>query len=236
MEPGLDWNFWLGPAVVRPYNSSLSPRGIHTYFPIWRAYSEFGGGMVTDWGAHHIDIAQWALGMDDSGPIEVLPPKEENAKRGAKLIYSNGVEVIHKNAAFGVNIFGTEGEIRVDREKFCFIRNGETIAKFTKPEDGGTLSSKLMMVEREYLKDAKIRLYKVDTTHVDDFLEAVSSRKKPITNEQIGSRSAICCHLMNLAYHHRQAIKWDPVKCEFADNTGSPDWLIGSRRDYRNQK
>ena len=108
MEPGLDWNLWVGPAPMRPYNSVLSPRGVHKHFPNWRGYREFGGGMVTDWGAHHLDIAQWGLGMDDSGPVEVLPPEKPDAKRGAKLVYANGVTVEHKDG-FGVHFFGTEG-------------------------------------------------------------------------------------------------------------------------------
>ncbi|NIA14472.1 MAG: Gfo/Idh/MocA family oxidoreductase, partial [Nitrospiraceae bacterium] len=59
MEPGLDWNMWIGPGPMRPYNSVLSPRGLHDHFPNWRSYKEYGGGMVCDWGAHHLDIAQW---------------------------------------------------------------------------------------------------------------------------------------------------------------------------------
>src|SRR5438046_136803 len=66
-EPGLDWNMWLGPAPLRPYHSELSPRGVHKHFPNWRLYREYGGGMVTDWGAHHFDIAQRGLGMDEGG-------------------------------------------------------------------------------------------------------------------------------------------------------------------------
>ena len=61
MEPGLDWNLWCGPGPLRPYNSVLSPRGNHDHFPDWRSYKEYGGGMVCDWGAHHLDIAQWGL-------------------------------------------------------------------------------------------------------------------------------------------------------------------------------
>jgi predicted dehydrogenase len=80
---------------VRPYHSVLSPRGVHNHYPNWRTYREYGGGMVTDWGAHHLDIAQWGLGMDDSGPVEVRPPEEPDAKRGAVLVYANGVTVIH---------------------------------------------------------------------------------------------------------------------------------------------
>ena len=75
-EPGLDWDLWCGPAPLRGYSSVLSPRGIHNHFPAWRNYMEYGGGMVTDWGAHHIDIAQWGLGTDDSGPVEARPPED----------------------------------------------------------------------------------------------------------------------------------------------------------------
>ena len=76
MEPGLDWDMWLGPAPLRGYNSILSPRGVHQHFPDWRNYREYSGGMMTDWGAHHFDIAQWGLGMDESGPVEIIPPED----------------------------------------------------------------------------------------------------------------------------------------------------------------
>src|SRR5208282_1541909 len=62
-EPGLDWDLWLGPAPKRPYNSKLSPRGMHAHFPEWRSYREYAGGGHSDMGAHHYDIAQWCLGM-----------------------------------------------------------------------------------------------------------------------------------------------------------------------------
>ena len=77
--------------------------------------------MVTDWGAHHIDIAQWGLGMDDSGPVEMLPPKHPGDKRGAMLVYANGVAVEHKDG-FGVDFFGSEGEVQVNRGTFAFRR------------------------------------------------------------------------------------------------------------------
>lgn len=232
MEPGLDWNLWIGPAPMRPYNSVLSPRGLHNHFPDWRKYREYGGGMVTDWGAHHLDIAQWALGMDESGPVEIVPPADRNAKRGAKLIYANGVEVIHKNG-FGVHMFGTDGEIMVHRGRFWFIQDDKTIAKFTKREDGSSLEREIRRVERDFLKDANVKLYNVKDNHIGDFVECTQTRKKPITHEGVGSRSAICCHLMNLAYYHGQTIKWDPKKCEFAKGTGNPDWLDRDRRDYK---
>jgi len=94
-EPGLDWDMWLGPAPKRGYHSELSPRGVHKHFPNWRNYREYGGGGVTDWGAHHFDIAQWGLGMDESGPNEIIPPPDwQKAQNGVRLLYADGVEVL----------------------------------------------------------------------------------------------------------------------------------------------
>ena len=115
-EPGLDWNRWLGPAPIRPYNSILSPRGVHKHFPEWRSYQEYGGGGVSDWGAHHFDIAQWAFGFDETGPIEIVAG-EPNAKQGVRLHYANGVEVTHV-AGNDVTFYGDQGKILVNRGKF----------------------------------------------------------------------------------------------------------------------
>jgi len=228
MEPGLDWNMWVGPAPMRPYNSTLSPRGMHNHFPHWRNYREFGGGMVTDWGAHHLDIAQWGLGMDDSGPVEILPPAKKSGKRGAKLVYANGVTVEHKNG-FGVHFFGSEGEVRVNRGRFSFERGGKTIASNAKGGRRVSRAAELKKAEDAFLKDAKVKLY-VSQNHVSDFMNCIRSRKKPVTSEQVGGRSAICCHLMNQAYYHGQKIQWDPKKFAFTGGTGDPKWLT---RDYR---
>jgi predicted dehydrogenase len=230
MEPGLDWNFWLGPAPVRPYNSILSPRGMHNHFPDWRKYREFGGGMVCDWGAHHLDIAQWGLGADDSGPVEVLPPEKAGARRGAKLVYGNGVTVEHKDG-FGVDFFGTEGEVQVNRGQFVFKRGNDQIARFTggKDKEETNCAREVQKAEAAFLKDAKIKLYASDN-HITDFLNCVASRKKPNTSEIVGGHSAICCHLLNQVYFHGQKIKWEPKKIEFAGGTGNAQWLT---RDYR---
>jgi len=230
LEPGLDWDFWVGPAPLRPYNSVLSPRGLHKHFPNWRAYREFGGGMVTDWGAHHLDIAQWGLGMDESGPVEILPPEQAGAKRGAKLVYANGVTVEHKDG-FGVHFYGTEGEVQVNRGRFTFKRGEQMVASFTGTveERSTSCAAQVQLAEREFLKDAPIKLYD-SKNHLGDFLDCVKQRKKPITSEQVGGRTAICCHLMNQSYYHHQKLKWDPQQFAFVDGTGDPAWLT---RDYR---
>lgn len=234
VEPGLNWDRWVGPAPLRPYNSILSPRGVHSHFPAWRNYREFGGGMVCDWGAHHLDIAQWGLGMDDSGPVEVLPPSTAGDKSGATLVYANGITVKHVEGhplvVNSVDFMGSSGRVQVTREKFIFERDGQIIAQYRGKEDEDTsLTQQVRKAESECLKDAKVKLY-VSQDHVADFLDCVRSRKKPITSEQVGGRTAICCHLMNLAYLHRQKIKWDPAKLTFAKGSGDPKWLT---RDYR---
>ena len=228
MEPGLDWDMWVGPAPMRPYNSVLSPRGVHDHFPNWRSYKEFGGGMVCDWGAHHLDIAQWGLGMDDSGPNEIHPPDDPESQYGAVLHYGKRIKVIHAQG-FGAHFFGSEGEVKVNRGRFEFHRDGKKVAGFVKREDGGSLASNIQRVEKGFLSDAKIKLYK-SRNHVEDFLNCVKARTKPITNEEVGGRTAICCHLMNQAYYNRQVIKWKPKPMRFARDGGKPEWLT---RDYR---
>ncbi len=228
MEPGLDWDMWIGPAPMRPYNSVLSPRGLHNHFPKWRTYKEFGGGSVCDWGAHHLDIAQWGLGMDDSGPDEIHPPDDPQANYGTVLKYDKDIKVIHQRG-FGVHFFGDEGEVKVNRGKFELYCNGEKVAGYVSREDKGSINSTIQLVEKEFLADAKIKLYK-SANHIWDFLDCVKARTKPITNEEVGGRTAICCHLMNQAYYNREVIKWKPKRMRFARRSGQPEWLT---REYR---
>ncbi len=229
LEPGLDWNFWCGPGPLVHYSSVLSPRGVHDHFPHWRKTWEFGGGSITDWGAHHIDIAQWALNMDENGPVEVRAPQDwQTAKRGAQLIYADGTVLTHVNGK-GVSFFGTEGELHVNRGKFEFILGGKPIHKFWEKEvDKGTsLEREVTLTEREYLADAKVKLYN-SRSHAQDFLDAVRSRKRPICDVAIGASSAIACHVMNFAYHYGATAKWDPAKNRFASG-GSSKWLTRDR-------
>ena len=228
MEPGLDWDLWLGPAPLRPYHSILSPRGVHDHFPDWRNYREFGGGMVGDWGAHHLDIAQWGLDMDESGPVEVRPSDDPAAVDGGVLQYANGVQVIHMGG-FGAHFYGSDGEVKVNRGKIELVLNGERVAGFVDRDSGGSLESTLQQLENEYLRDAQVRLYQ-SYDHIQDFLDCVKSRSKPITSEVVGGRSAICCHLLNQAYYNHATIKWQPERMQFAPGGGDPAWLT---RNYR---
>ena len=221
MEPGLDWDRWLGPAPQRPYNSILCPRGVHDGYPNWRAYREYGGGGICDFGAHHFDIAQWGLGMDESGPVEVRPPENPEAVRGAVLVYEGGVTVTQTAGEGqrwgGLRFYGTDGEIEADRGNFELVRGNERMIQWAR-------------AEKEYLTDAKIRLYH-SPSHTDDFLARLVDRKRPVASEIEGGHTAILCHLVNLAYYHRQTIKWNPHKLAFADASCDPAWLTSPYRD-----
>ena len=231
MEPGLDWNLWLGPAQMAPYSAEVCPRGIHKGFPNWRGYREFGGGGVTDWGAHHLDIAHWGLDMDRSGPVEIVP--DAGGKNEAELTYSNGIKVYHKGG-FGCEFHGEDGVVRVNRGKFTFTRGDEKVAWYNGNEDeeskGTSCHAQVLKAEKAFLADAKVKLYaSPKQNHLVDFLECVRSRQQPCTNAETGGRTAIACNLLNQAYYNRTKIVWDPKALKLGGG-GDPKWLT---RDYR---
>jgi len=208
MEPGLEWDLWLGSAPKRPYNSILSPRGVHKHFPAWRNYREYSGGALTDMGAHHFDIAQWALDMDKSGPVEIIPPEDEKATLGLRFRYANGVELVHGGPS-GVTFVGTEGVIAVDRGRLTFA-----------PEN----------IKNKPIGKDEINLPRPKSHH-DNWVECIRSRERPIADVEIGARSVTVCHLANLGYWHRKPFKWDPQSWTFAGGTGDATWLDYERRD-----
>ena len=93
LPAGTNWDLWNGPSPERAFNQVLCPLDIHKHFPAWRSYKEYAGGGLADMGAHHFDIAQWALGMDDSCPVEIHPPASGDT--GLRFVYANGVEMFH---------------------------------------------------------------------------------------------------------------------------------------------
>jgi predicted dehydrogenase len=206
-EPGLDWDRWLGPAPRRPYNSVLSPRGVHKHFPNWREYREYSGGMMTDWGAHHFDIAQWGLGMDESGPVEIIPPDDPKATRGVRFRYANGVEVVHGPGG-GVQFIGTNGEITVNR---------------------GVLRSRPADIIKTPIGEKDVRLFR-SPGHLRDWLNCIRNRRRPICDVEIGARSVTVCHLGNLAYWHHRRLRWDPKGWRFVGGDGNDAWLDREHR------
>jgi len=222
-EPGLDWDRWNGPSPERPFNSVLSPRGVHKHFPNWRAYIEYGGGMVCDWGAHHLDIAQWGLGRDGSAPVEIIPPGEAGAKRGCKFVYDDGITVTHQDGK-GVEFVGETGRVVVNRGRFELWRgDGEQDFEFISKNQLGA-------AEEKYLSGDIEKVYRC-TDHKGDFIDRVLDRAKPICDETVGGGSALVCHLMNIAYMRNAHLKWDAENRQFAPGGGEAAWLTKEYRD-----
>lgn len=204
MEPGLDWNRWLGPAPARAYSSVLCPRGVHDHFPAWRDYIEYGGGRINDWGAHHFDIAQWMLKMDRSGPTEVLPPPADDLTvRGASFRYPGGVTLTH-GGPWGVTVIGTEGSIFVTRE---YISSNH-------PD----------VLKREVSEEHKIARH---GGHVKHFADCVLGEAKPICDAEVGARSSAVALLAGFAYRTRRALKWDAQAWRFVDDDAANAELDG---------
>ena len=218
-EPGLNWDMWLGPAPMRPYNSVLSPRGKCDHFPDWRRYREYGSGGIGDWGAHHFDIVQWALGYDDGGPVEFFLPEKADAKFGVHWRYDNGTEVTHLNGN-GITFYGDKGKLYVNRGQFKLWLGGQLKAE--------AMDSYAALL-KELLPENAVRLYR-SNDQVSDWLKCMQTRKLPICDVEIGHRTATICNLVNQVYFNRKGCKWDPKTEQFLDGTGAASWLT---REYR---
>lgn len=209
---GLDWDFWLGPNFYHQYNHELIPTPEDKFWGQWRYYKEFGGGDMTDWGAHMFDIVQWALDMDDSGPVEIIPP-DGDEYLFLTYRYDNGITVTHEN--FGkphaVRFIGTEGRIDVQRRRL------ET--------DPVTLKDKIIGPDEE-------RVYKSEN-HYQDWLDAIRNRSTPICDVETGHRTATMCTLGNIAYELKRPLKWNPRQEQFkADDEANKLLGRGMRKKW----
>ena len=187
----LNWDMWLGPVLSRPYNPELSPHISFDGFPNWRNHSSFGGGGMTDWGAHHFDIAQWGMGMDESGPVEIIPPDGKDYKV-LTYKYASGV-TMSRDKADGVLFTGTKGEVETNRGRLRTV-----------PEE----------LKNQQIGPNEIHLYE-SKNHYVDWLDAIRKRSKPICDIETGCRSVTVCHLGNIAYKLGRPLKWDPKREAF---------------------
>ncbi|MCO5239077.1 MAG: Gfo/Idh/MocA family oxidoreductase [Chitinophagaceae bacterium] len=197
----LDWDMWIGPSFYRGYNPVLSPPIEENSWAWWRGYKGFGGGYITDWGAHMFDIVQWALGMDDSGPVAFDPPSVPGAETGLSFTYANGVVVNHKQWGEGnaIQFIGTEGRIEVSRS---FLRSNP------------------VHITGQELKSSDRRLYYSDN-HYEDWVSAIRKRTRPVADVEIGHRTATVCNAVNIAYQLQRPLKWNPKKERFDDESAN---------------
>jgi len=210
---GFDYNTWLGPAPKRPYNKN------HVHY-LFRFFWDYSGGQMTNFGAHHLDIAQWGLGMDESGPVEIEGTAVYNAENyyetpqtfDATYKYANGT-VIHCNGGGnkypgGTTFEGERGTIFVSR---------------------GNLESTPEEILASPLDHQSVRLYE-SKQHHQNWLDCIKSRKDPICNVETGHRSATVCHLGNIAIRAGKKVTWDPVKEKIIGDSELAKW---SSRPYR---
>ncbi len=201
----LNWPLWLGPSEFVHYNSqlnppiSLDPEQNETYWGAWRWYKELGGGYTTDWGAHMFDIAQWGIGMDKNGPIEIIPAGYKDTKY-LTFIYENGVvmteEPFNEQKTQGVKFWGDKGWIEISRGHF--LASDDSLLPVAKEESNGAYETKI--------------------PHLSNFIESIKNRTEPVVPVEIGHSSCVVCTLGNIAYDLGRPIKWNPAIETFVDD------------------
>jgi len=205
---GFDYDRWLGPAPFVPYTKERC----HWNF---RWILDYSGGNVTDFGAHHIDIVQWGLGRDHTGPVEVSGIGKYPADGlwdaaydwDFTFRYADGLEVraaSTNHVTQGVKFIGEDGSVFVNRS-------------------GLKTSDPRMM--RERFGPGEVHLPRPAGDHRQghrrDFLDCVKSRGKTITPVEVGHRSATICHLGNIAMETGRTIRWDPEREVIKDDEGA---------------
>jgi predicted dehydrogenase len=221
---GLDWDAWCGPAVRLPFHSELfTPRAN----PGWLSFRPFSGGEMTGWGSHGFDQVQWALGMDQSGPVEVWsegPPLRpptyhvpESRERGDEICrqpkvffrYPGDIVMELSDGPAGGAVFvGENGRLKIDRA-VCQ----------SDPEE----------LAEEALVNPAVSLRR-SRNHFEDWLDAIRTRDKTIADEEVGHRSATVCHLGNIARYLGRRLRWDPAAERFIGDSEADGWLDRSRR------
>jgi predicted dehydrogenase len=203
----LDWDLWLGPAPVRPYNPHIAPPSTSDEWGGWRNFIDYSGGGMTDWGAHHVDIAQWGLGMDGSGPVEIHP---SDGKEVPLLTYryANGVPLTVDFENNYIRFTGTEGTVEVNRQ--YLKTEPASLAKWkTGPGD--------------------VRLATSDD-HLGNWFDCIRTRKRPICDVAIGASSVTVCLLGNIADRLQRPLKWDPAAGRFPEDVEANRLLARSMR------
>jgi predicted dehydrogenase len=194
----LDWKQWLGPLKFVHYNSflnppiSLDPPKNETYWAKWRYFKETGGGFTCDWGAHNFDIGQWGLGKDHSGPVKIVPPGYQDSEF-LTFVYDNGLEMVNRpydeKKTLGIKFWGEDGWIEVSRGSIA-------------ASDPSLLPSKEEAADGDK--------YEKSPLHLENFIQAVKSRRDPIVPVEIGQRTATTCILGTIALELKRPVRWSP--------------------------
>ena len=209
---GFDYDRWLGSTPWFPYNSE---RVLGSYGGGWRCHWEYGSRMQGDWGAHHFDIVQWALGMDEGGPVSFMPAGIDGNNVQSHT-YANGIVVkrlstpiLGRLTDYMIRFIGESGEVLVAR--------------------GGSIETTPANLIRRPLSSSDVHLYKSDD-HRGNWLDCMISRKQPICPASVGYRSATICSLNGIAQRLGRPLKWDPAKEEIVGDEEASRYLDRPRR------
>ncbi|MBW3599280.1 MAG: gfo/Idh/MocA family oxidoreductase, partial [Planctomycetes bacterium] len=198
----VDWNLWLGPAPWRPFNQKYVDGG-------WRGQWDFdSGARLLDWGAHTVDLCQWANQADDTMPIEYEPGENNIVCR-----YANGVKLV---LDFLPQPFG-------DRSPHYITRLGTCPVRFVGDEgsvetgDEGEIVTKPESLSKEIDQTRRVRGLDV-SSHSRNFFDCIRSREATAANPEVMRRSHIACHAAALAWILQRKLTIDPVKEAFIDD------------------
>jgi predicted dehydrogenase len=257
---GLDWDMWCGPTAKVPYRyKDDAHTNCHYQF---RWFYEYSGGKMTDWGAHHIDIAQWALGMDGSGPVSIErvaadPPYDKgdgfncHTNFTVKMLYANGTEMIVTSGVGGTaikDLVRADGKVPTRTVKNAEGKQEQVPNPLIKGDENGAAffgETGTVFVSRGgiWASDAKIlseplgakdpQLYTGrPTDHMGNFLDCVKTRGTPICDVKVGAGSVIVCHLGTIALRLGGKFTWDPAQRVFTGE-GADKANAMLKREYR---
>ena len=219
-----NWNLWQGQTPSVPYIEERS----HYTFRWWYEYS---GGKMTDWGAHHIDIAQWAI---NSLPVEISGkgtiPKIENGYNvaiefAADIRYANGTELVVRNEGrSGIMFEGDKGRIFVNRA----VLAGKPVIEL---KDNPLPREKFTVYNHDNLtRPERAGKLEAIVNHMGNFFDCIGTRHTPISSIASQHRSVSTCHLANISMRLGRPLKWDPQKEQFIGDKAANGWLKREQR------
>jgi predicted dehydrogenase len=218
----LDYDMWLGSTPVVPYTEKrVHPQKGYDR-PGWLRCEQFGAGMITGWGAHHIDSAHWGMNTEHTGPIEIWGSAEFPAKGlwdvhgpfRTEALYANGVHmIVSGDFSNGIKFIGTEGWVFVSR-------GNETVTASdpaSKLKDTRALAASDPKIITSVIGAGEVHLYE-SKDHHGNWLECVRSRQQPIAPVEVAHRACSACLLHHLAMKTRRRLRWDPLKERFSND------------------
>ena len=213
----LDYDMWLGPRRVAPYTQDrVHPQSGYGR-PGWLQIEAYCRGMITGWGAHMNDIAQWGHGSDDTGPVEIKA-SAEFPDRGlfdvhtafkAEGRYADGVKLFQQTGSAGVKFVGDDGWL------FCAR---------------GSMNASDRDILREKIGEREIHLYE-SSNHMTNFLECMRTRKDPVCPVEVGHRSNTICVITHIAMKLGRSLRWDPAGEQFVDDASANQLLDYAHRE-----